>query len=848
MMDEIQAMLDRAVSRRVFPGAVLWLRHGSRQWTFSAGKTGYLPDSQAVTPDTRYDLASLTKSLATASVAAALVQNGTLDPFAPVASVVPEWRESDRNALKIHHLLQHTSGLPAWKPLYETLQPQRNVPSPDYDEEEWKNVRDSKLLPLLNDLERHHPPGECALYSDMGFLLLQIVLERLGNARMDALFETHVKTRFNELALTYGGHFPNEITAPTEFCPYRLRMIQSEVHDTNAWSLGGIASHAGLFGTAKAVATVLDEWAAAYQGKSRIFERETVCRFLIPDDYPQATSMVWGWDRPTFKTSSAGLHISPHSFGFLGFTGTSAWHDPDRDISVVLLTNRVHPSSQALAIRRFRPLLHTKIWEILGATESGPWGPLPSKDETRSIHFIGIAGTGMGSLAGLAKEAGFEVTGSDENVYPPMSEVLADQGIEVKTPFSAENLDGKSDLVVVGNVCTRNHEEALTVRRKQLAYDSFAGALSRLFLVERRPLVVAGTHGKTTTSSILHWLLHETGADPGYLIGGRVPPFNRGFRWGSGDYFVVEGDEYDSAYFDKAPKFLHYRPQHAIITSCEFDHADIYDDADEIEARFRQFANLVPASGVIAACWDWPRVRRAVSEAQARIVSYGLHADAEWRPEVLAFEENGTRFRIIQGTKVRLEAHWPQGGMHNLLNLCATLILLDAIGVDFEKLPKALERFEGVDRRQQVLEIVNDIRIIDDFAHHPTAIEVTLDALKNRYPKGRLVAVFDPRTNTTSRNVLQHELETCWSCADAVFVGPPSRPDRIAPEHRLDVHHLVTSLRQRSKPACAEESPDALLPKVLEFVHPGDTVAVLSNGGFGGFHRKLIEALGKTKG
>ena len=836
-------MLDRAVSRRVFPGAVLRIRHGASQWTLMAGRTGYLPDNREVSPDTCYDLASLTKPLVTASVAAVLFQRGILDPFAPVASVVPEWKDSGGEPVCIHHLLQHTSGLPAWKPLYETLQPNGDIPAPVYKEEEWRNVRDSKLLPLLNSLERLAKPGEKAIYSDMGFLLLQIVLERLGDARLNALFDTHVKGHFNDLKLDYDSSRLLSSPAPTEFCPYRRRLLRGEVHDANAWALGGVASHAGLFGSAGHVMALLDEWAAATRSESEMLDRDTACRFLMPDDCPQGTSFVWGWDRPTFKTSAAGMHISPHSFGFLGFTGTSAWHDPDRDLSVVLLTNRVHPSSQALGIRRFRPALHTKIWEMLDAVEPGPWGVLPPKKAIRKVHFIGIAGTGMGSLAGLAKEAGFEVGGSDENVYPPMSDVLAEQGIEVKTPFHADNIDGESDLVVVGNVCTRNHVEALEVRRKRLAYDSFAGALSRLFLAERRPLVVAGTHGKTTTSSILHWLLHETGADPGYLIGGRVLPFNRGFRWGKGEYFVVEGDEYDSAYFDKAPKFLHYRPQHAIVTSCEFDHADIYDDADEIEARFRQFMALVPSGGTIAACWDWPRVRRAAAGAKARVVSYGLHPNAEWRPEALAFDEYGTRFRIFQKGKTRLEGRWPLAGMHNLLNLCGALILLDAVGTDFSVLGSALERFEGVDRRQQVLGVARGVRVIDDFAHHPTAIEVTLDALKRRYPEGRLAAVFDPRTNTTSRNVLQHELERCWKNADAVFVGPPSRPDRIAPEHRLDVPKVVANIRGEGKPAFAGESPDELLPQVLEFVQPGDTVAVLSNGGFGGFHRKLIDAL-----
>jgi len=444
---------------------------------------------------------------------------------------------------------------------------------------------------------------------------------------------------------------------------------------------------------------------------------------------------------------------------------------------------------------------------------------------------MGVCGTGMGALAGMLKNQGYVVTGSDQHVYPPMSDFLAATGIDVKTGYAAENLEPAPDLVVVGNVIRRDNPEAVALAEKAIPYVSFPQALSHYFIGEKCSLVVSGTHGKTTTSSLLATLLHDAGLSPGFMIGGIVQAFGRNFNVGTGDYFVVEGDEYDTAFFDKGPKFLHYRPRIAIITSIEFDHADIYADLEAVKASFRRLVDIMPADGCIVACYDDPIVREISSSAKCAVVSYGQSPDADWVLNELAITPSGTSFAAQHQGKAfgRFTSVLP--GRHNALNCLAVIAVLERLKLTPEVIGKGLTNFKGVRRRQEVRGTVGGVTVIDDFAHHPTAVKETLAALSEAYAGRRLITVFEPRTNSSRRKVFQNAYVGAFDNTDKVLVKEPDPLVNIPADQRFSAELLVNDLRDRGVDALYFSNTDAILEYLGKEAKRGDLIAILSNGG-----------------
>ncbi|MFO0727623.1 MAG: UDP-N-acetylmuramate:L-alanyl-gamma-D-glutamyl-meso-diaminopimelate ligase [Myxococcota bacterium] len=462
------------------------------------------------------------------------------------------------------------------------------------------------------------------------------------------------------------------------------------------------------------------------------------------------------------------------------------------------------------------------------------------------IHLVGICGTGMGSFAGLLKAAGHQVRGSDDNVYPPMSTKLADWGIPVMKGYRPENLEPTPDLVVVGNVIRRTNPEAMAVVERKLPYTSFPQALGDLFLKDRHSIVVAGTHGKTTTTSLIAWGLTSAGRDPGLLVGGVPENFQEGFRLGRGPEFVVEGDEYDTAYFDKVPKFLHYRPQTAVLTSLEFDHADIYPNVEAIEREFEKLVALVPPEGLILACAAQPRVVPRTVQAKARVETYSARPGAEawWTAKDLETTASGTRFSVMRGREGFGRFELPLFGVYNVENALAAVATWSSRGLSPSEIAAGLSSFKGVARRQMVRAEINGVRIVDDFAHHPTAVKETLAGLAARYPGSRLIAVFEPRSATSSRAYFQQEYAAAFGSAGWVIIAGVGRPE-IPAEERLDIARLAKDIRASGPQAENIAQVDDIVARLGAESKPGDTVVIMSNGGFGGIFEKLEAALAK---
>jgi UDP-N-acetylmuramate: L-alanyl-gamma-D-glutamyl-meso-diaminopimelate ligase len=459
------------------------------------------------------------------------------------------------------------------------------------------------------------------------------------------------------------------------------------------------------------------------------------------------------------------------------------------------------------------------------------------------IHVMGICGTGMAALAGMLRERGFVVTGSDQNVYPPMSDFLAASGIPVLEGYRPENLEPPPDLVVVGNVIRAVNPEAVRLAELGLPYLSMPQALAHFFLRDRLSLVVAGTHGKTTTSSILASALHHAGQAPGFMIGGIVQEFDRNFALGSGPHFVVEGDEYDTAFFDKRSKFFHYRPDFAILTSVEFDHADIFTDLEVIKAAFRGFAALLPAQGTLVACGDDPRVREVAGAATCRVVTYGTGRDSTW--QLTDYYTSGLRsaFKVRYDGTVFGEFSLPLPGTHNALNATAVIALLHTLGLDRERIRAGLAAFQGVKRRQQIRGEVRGITVIDDFAHHPTAVRETVQALKAAWPERRLLVVFEPRTNSSRRAVFQHQYAEAFPQGEVIVVREHVPLDNVPAEEQFSSARLVQDLRAGGKDAHYFATTEEILDFVVGRAREGDVVAILSNGGFDNIHDRLLAQL-----
>lgn len=462
----------------------------------------------------------------------------------------------------------------------------------------------------------------------------------------------------------------------------------------------------------------------------------------------------------------------------------------------------------------------------------------------KSIHLIGICGTGMGSFAGLLKAAGHTVRGSDENVYPPMSDKLAAWAIPVLSGYRPENLDPTPDLVVIGNVIKRTNLEAQAVATRGLPFTSFPHALGELFLKQKHSVVVAGTHGKTTTTSLVAWLLTSAGRDPGLLVGGVPGNFGEGFRLGHGEHFVVEGDEYDTAFFDKGPKFLHYQPRSLILTSLEYDHADIYDSVEAIERQFDRLVDLVPEGGKIYACANSPRVLGRVEHARAPVETYTAAegVTAHWHARDLTFDAKGASFSLFQ-QRIRLgRFELPMPGRHNVENAVAAIALALGAGLSVSEVKEGLATFKGVARRQTVRAEIDGVRIIDDFAHHPTAVAVTIEAVRQKYPEGQLWAIFEPRTATSSRKYFQDLYATAFDAADQVIIASVGRKE-LAEAERLDTETLANTIAARGRNAFYLPDVDAIVTHLAQNARPQDTLLFMSNGGFGGIYAKMEAAL-----
>ncbi len=475
-----------------------------------------------------------------------------------------------------------------------------------------------------------------------------------------------------------------------------------------------------------------------------------------------------------------------------------------------------------------------------------PRPDVPPPAEIDDVHLIGICGTGMGALAGLFHQAGMDVRGTDDGVYPPMSTHLAERGIPVQEGYDPAHLDPAPDLTVVGNACTPTHPEAAFAREERLPQQSFPEALAHCFLTDaRRPLVVTGTHGKTTTTGLLVHLFRHAGRDPGFLVGGVMENTGQSYALGSDAPFVVEGDEYDSAYFDKRPKFMHYRPQSAVVSSVEFDHADIFVDRDDYRASFQDFVGLLDTDGLLALCGDDPDVRALADHTSATVRTYGFDPSNDVCASDLTTTAAEQVFTLRMNGKSE-DVRLPLPGRHNVENALAASLLAHREGVSLPEIAAGLASFEGMKRRQEVRGRPNDVLVIDDFAHHPTAVAVTVQAVRTAHPDRRLVAIFEPRSNTSRRARFQADYGAAFDAADRVFLKAPPVRHNDDPDAMLDPDAVVQTIRDRGTPAETFEDVDVVLPTLVDTLQPGDVALLMSNGSFGGLPERLPEALAEA--
>jgi UDP-N-acetylmuramate: L-alanyl-gamma-D-glutamyl-meso-diaminopimelate ligase len=466
-------------------------------------------------------------------------------------------------------------------------------------------------------------------------------------------------------------------------------------------------------------------------------------------------------------------------------------------------------------------------------------------DRVQTIYLMGIGGIAMGTLATMLIERGFRVTGSDQNLYPPMSHHLERLKVPVYLGYDAQNLrHANPDMVVIGNVIRRDNPEALHLMEMGLPYLSMPEAISRFFLCSRRSIVVAGTHGKSTTSALLAWQLCQGGLDPSAFIGAFLKDWSASHRLGNGPYMVVEGDEYDTAFFDKGPKFLHYQPHIGVLTSIEFDHADIFKDLDAIREAFRRFVELIPEDGTLILNMDDPECRRLKDLCKGNVMGYGASPEAQWRLLDLGYCEGRVQMRFLDGLSgLPCELMSPLPGRHNASNTLAVVAACRLAGMELDSLAHGLEWFKGVRRRQDRIGEVNGILVIDDFAHHPTAVQETIQALKHFYPSRRLIAAFEPRTNSSRRNIFQEAYARAFDGADRVCIKSPNGLEAIPGSERLDSARLVRDIAGRHKEAYLFASTDDLIDHLLCEAKRGDLILCMSNGSFDGLPVRLVQAL-----
>ncbi len=470
------------------------------------------------------------------------------------------------------------------------------------------------------------------------------------------------------------------------------------------------------------------------------------------------------------------------------------------------------------------------------------------------IHLMGICGTAMASLAGLLKDLGYHITGSELRPYPPMSTQIAQMGIEIKKPYSAKNLHPHPDFVIVGNVISANNEEAQELLRLGIAYTSLPKAMGDMIIGQRKSVVIAGTHGKTTTTALSAWVCTELGLSPGFLIGGIGRNFSKSFQLPHGNYFLIEGDEYDTAFFDKVPKFIHYKPSHVILTSIEFDHADIYSSLDEVREAFFQLMKLIPPEGSLIYHGNDSDVLAAAALAPTQNkYSYGIDRGEEtsiqFASKILSVDEEGTTFRVTfrESTSTLVKEvgqfHVSLGGEYNILNCTSVIALAYTQNWNMPQVAKALSTFLGVKRRQEVLGEPKGVLVVEDFAHHPTAVWETLKGLKERYHGRRLLAVFEPRSATSRRRIFQKDYIDAFNFADDVIIMKAFDQTKMNENDRFSSEELAKDILNRGKSALAFNNVDEIVQNLSSRVRRGDIIAIMSNGGFEGIYEKLIHSI-----
>jgi UDP-N-acetylmuramate: L-alanyl-gamma-D-glutamyl-meso-diaminopimelate ligase len=463
--------------------------------------------------------------------------------------------------------------------------------------------------------------------------------------------------------------------------------------------------------------------------------------------------------------------------------------------------------------------------------------------EVRRIHLIAVCGTAMGALACMLKDLGYEVTGSDQKVYPPMSHFLASRGIPVMEGFLAEHLAHEPDLVIVGNVVPRANPEAVECGRRGLPYCSMPQAVNRFVAEGKQTLMVAGTHGKTTTAALLAWVLQTAGRDPSFVIGGILKNFDSNYRMGRGGAIVIEGDEYDTAFFDKGPKFLHYAPAATVLTSIEFDHADIYRDLEHVKSAFRRLVAGFDGKSLLMAYDQDEAIDEVIAGAAPLVQRYGRRVDSEWRLGPMKVDPPWTAFEVLKAGQPFGRYRTQMIGRHNLLNALAVIAVADHLGITAAAMAEALESFQGVKRRQEIRGEKRGIVVMDDFAHHPTAVRETIAAVRSAYPGRRLIAVFEPRSNSSMRKVFQPVYLASFDGAERIFIRRPSMLEKVPEAERFSAEALVAELQRQGRDAGFYPDTESIIASVVDTGRSGDVVLIMSNGGFDNIHERLLEAL-----
>jgi UDP-N-acetylmuramate: L-alanyl-gamma-D-glutamyl-meso-diaminopimelate ligase len=463
--------------------------------------------------------------------------------------------------------------------------------------------------------------------------------------------------------------------------------------------------------------------------------------------------------------------------------------------------------------------------------------------DVHRIHLIAVCGTAMGALACMLKDRGYEVTGSDQKIYPPMSRFLTERGIPIRDGFRAEHLAYRPDLVVIGNAVPRTNPEAVECERLGLPFCSMPQAVNRFVAAGKRTAMTVGTHGKTTTSALLAWMLQAAGRAPSFVIGGILANFNSNYRLGNGDVVVIEGDEYDTAFFDKGPKFLHYRPAATVLTSIEFDHADIYRDLEHVKSAFRRLVEGLGAESLLVAHDGDQRIDEVVAGTRAALQRYGQRPGLDWRLGRIEVDPPWTSVNVLKQGMGFGRFRTRMIGTHNLVNALAVIAVADYLGISAEDAAEALESFEGIKRRQEVRGERRGILVMDDFAHHPTAVRETIAAVKAGYPGRRLVAVFEPRTNSSMRKVFQTVYPQAFDQADVICIRRPSMLEKIPEDERFSSEDLVAELQRQGKTAAFFPDTESIIDFVVDSGRSGDVVLVMSNGGFDNIHERLLESL-----